>query len=138
MSEINSSSETGARMRSSSNFVSVDIFKSYISDIHASAIPTPDKALDEDGEIKAPPSAAGRVWLGCLEFLSSLGNALAIRFAQDIQRFNDPSAIRQRLWTDASKTACREEAGPAPVRQGCLRTRHRFAAAASTHSPFPP
>jgi len=51
------------------------------------------QALDQDGEIKAPPSA-GRMWLGRFEFLSLRRNALAIRFVQDLKHFNDPSAIR--------------------------------------------
>jgi hypothetical protein len=49
-------------------------------------------ALDQDGKVKAPPSA-GRMWLGGFEFLSLCRNALAIRFAQTIKHLNDPSAI---------------------------------------------
>jgi hypothetical protein len=36
-----------------------------------------------------------------------------------------------KLLAIPSRTACRQEAGPAPVRQGCRGTRHLFAAAAS-------
>jgi hypothetical protein len=50
------------------------------------------QALDDDGKIKAPPSA-GRMWLGCFEFLSSVRIALVIRFVEYIQHFNDPGAI---------------------------------------------
>jgi hypothetical protein len=67
--------------------------------------------------------------------LSSLRIVLARRFAQYIQQFNDSSAIRRRLCTDASKTACREEAGLTPIRQGCRATRHRFAACALDRLP---
>src|SRR5437868_7003480 len=34
------------------------------------------------------------MWLGRFEFLSLRRNVLAIRFAEDIKQFNDPSAIR--------------------------------------------
>jgi len=51
---------------------------------------------DGDGKVKAPPSA-GCMWLECFEFLSLLRVILAIRFAQDINCINDPSAIRPYL-----------------------------------------
>jgi hypothetical protein len=56
--------------------------------------------------------------------VSEEGNpaAAAIRFAGDLKHFNDPSAIRPIPCCDTSKAAWREEAGPAPVRQGCRGT----------------
>jgi hypothetical protein len=72
------------------------------------------------------------MWLERFEFLSLLRISLAIRLAEDIKHFNDPSAIRPKSCWDASKTACREEAGPAPVRQGWRVPRLCFAATALT------
>jgi hypothetical protein len=74
---------------------------------------------------RASPSGAAKRGMSAVSCLASVP---AIRFAQDLKHFNDPSAIRPNLAPIPSKTAWREEAGPAPVRQGCRWTRHRFAA----------
>src|SRR5579863_4754353 len=68
------------------------------------------------------------MWLWELKLRRRRKNRPAIRFAQDVNYINDPSAIRVISCKDASKAACREEAGPASVPQGCRGTRHRFAA----------
>src|SRR5882724_5742887 len=59
------------------------------------------QALGEDGEIKAPPSA-GRMWLWELKLRRRRKNRPAIRFAQDVNCINDPSAICFISCKDAS------------------------------------
>src|SRR5271154_7128300 len=70
-------------------------------------------AQSNDCKIKAPPPAR-RTWLGLLRFLSTLRNAPAMRFAQDLKHFNDPSAIRLHFAMMRARPLVAKRPGPRP------------------------